>query len=254
MARHEMLNNIAHKDLRVITRHGAEFGENIGTVVTFPTEYGDVQREYPIFFRQDPATAEYQSVALLGFQKDENLFLDENGWNASYVPGILARGPFFIGRGQAAGNEDSAPQLTIHVDLDDPRVSQTEGEPVFLPQGGNTRYIERIATILRALNAGIDASKLMFAAYKEYDLIEPLNLEIKAAEEEQINVRGLHTISAERLRNLGGEALEKLNRSGFLQGAYLVVNSLPNVQRLVDLHQKRRIAKAALTSANKATG
>jgi hypothetical protein len=254
MPRHEMLNNIAHRDLRVITRHGAEFGENIGTVVTFPTEYGDVQREYPIFFRQDPATGEYQSVALLGFQKDENLFLGENGWDAGYVPGILARGPFFIGRAQPPGNDDSEPQLTIQVDLDDPRVSRTEGEPVFLPQGGNTRYIERIATILRALNAGIEASKPMFAAFKEYDLIEPLNLEIKTSEEEQINVRGLHTISAERLRNLGGEALEKLNRSGFLQGAYLVLNSLPNVQRLVDLRLKRRLEKAARTSTRKAGG
>ena len=58
MARHEMLNNIAHKDLRIITRHGPEFGENVGTVVTFPTEYGDVQRDYPIFFRLDPATGD----------------------------------------------------------------------------------------------------------------------------------------------------------------------------------------------------
>ena len=97
MPRHEMLNNITHKDLRVITRYGAEFGDNIGTVLTFPTEYGDVQREYPIFFRKDPQTGEFQSIALLGFQQDENLFLDESGWNAAYIPGIVARGPFLIG-------------------------------------------------------------------------------------------------------------------------------------------------------------
>jgi hypothetical protein len=250
MARHEPLNNIAHKDLRVITRPSAAFGDNVGTVVTFPTEYGDIQREYPIFFRQDPATGEYQSIALLGFQKDENLFLDENGWNAGYVPGILARGPFLIGRGPAADNEDAGAQFTIHVDLDDPRISQTEGEPVFLPQGGNSRYLDRIATILRALNAGIEVSKPMFAAFKEYDLIEPVNLEIKANEEEQINVRGLQTINAERLRNLGGEALEKLNRSGFLQGAYLVLNSLPNVRRLVDLRQKRQLMNSVRAARN----
>lgn len=247
MARHEMLNNVTHKDLRVITRHGAQYGENVGTVVTFPTEYGDVQRDYPIFFRKDPASGEYQSVALLGFQQDENLFLDENGWTASYVPAIFARGPFFIGRGQGESSDGSGPPLTILVDLDDPRVSQTEGEPVFLPHGGNTRYVERIATILRALNAGVEASKQMFAAFQEHNLIEPVNLEIRTSEEEQINVRGLETISADRLRNLNGEALEKLNRAGFLQGAYLVLNSLPNVQRLVDMRQKRQLAKAART-------
>ena len=34
MTRHVMLNNVAHKDLRVITRYGAEFGDNVGTVIT----------------------------------------------------------------------------------------------------------------------------------------------------------------------------------------------------------------------------
>jgi hypothetical protein len=158
MTKHVMLNNVAHKDLRVTTRYSDEFGDNVGTVLTFPTEFGDVQREYPIFFRKDPKTDEFQAIALLGFAKDENLFLDENGWNAAYVPGILARGPFLIGMGSAAGDGDVHPEPTIHIDLDDPRVSQTEGESVFLPQGGNTRYLERIAAILNGLNQGISAS------------------------------------------------------------------------------------------------
>ena len=51
MTRHVMLNNIAHKDLRVITRYAAEFGDNVGTTMVVPTEFADVQREYPIFFR-----------------------------------------------------------------------------------------------------------------------------------------------------------------------------------------------------------
>ena len=79
MTRHVMLNNIAHKDLRVITRHAAEFGDNVGTVMTFPTEFADLQREYPIFFRKDANTGEFTSIALLGFAQDENLFLDEHG-------------------------------------------------------------------------------------------------------------------------------------------------------------------------------
>ena len=30
MARYELLNNITHKDLRVSTRFGTEFGDNLG--------------------------------------------------------------------------------------------------------------------------------------------------------------------------------------------------------------------------------
>ncbi len=70
MARHALLNNVAHKDLRVITRPAPEFGDNVTSVLTFPTEYGDVQREYPIFFRKDAATGEFISVALLGLREE----------------------------------------------------------------------------------------------------------------------------------------------------------------------------------------
>jgi len=238
MPRHEMLNNIAHKDLRVITRHGAEFGDNVGTVLTFPTEFGDVQREYPIFFRTDAQSGEFQSIALLGFQQDENLFLDESGWNAAYIPGIVTRGPFLI------GFQNSEP--VIHVDLDNPRVSTSEGEPVFLPQGGSTRYLDRIGTTLQGIHQGLAMSKAMFDAFNEFQLIEPVNVEIKFNAEEQYNLRGLYTISEERLAKLDGNALFKLNGAGFLQGAFLVMASHNNVKKLIDLKHRHRRRQAGL--------
>lgn len=248
MPKHVMLNNVAHKDLRVITRHAVQFGDNVGSVLTFPTEYGDVQREYPIFFRKDPQTGEFQSVALLGFQPDENLFLDENGWNAAYIPGIVARGPFLIGFQQQEVGGDLRREPVIHVDLDNPRISTTEGEPVFLPQGGNSRYLERIGTTLQGIHQGLAVSKAMFEAFGALDLIEPVNVEIKFNDEEQYNLRGLYTISEERLAKLAGESLFKLNSAGFLQGAFLVIASLNNVKKLIDMKHKRRRRQAEMAS------
>jgi len=243
MTKHALLNNIAHKDLRVITRYSAEFGDNVGSVVTFPTEYGDVQREYPIFFRKDPGTGEYLSVVLLGFEKNENLFLDENGWNASYIPGIVARGPFLIGFQERETAGEVRKDSVIHVDLDNPRISQTEGEPVFLANGGNTRYIERIATILNGIHLGMATSKAMFAAFTAMDLIEPVRVEIQMSPEEQHNLRGYYTINEEKLAKLDGDSLAELNKAGFLQGAFLVIASLNNVKKLIDMkHRKRQQA------------
>jgi hypothetical protein len=239
-----MLNNIAHKDLRVITRHAAQFGDNVGSVLTFPTEYGDVQREYPIFFRKDPATAQFQSIALLGFRNDENLFLDDaapdgNGWNANYIPGIVARGPFLIGFQEQEVDGDLRKEPVIHVDLDNPRISETQGEPVFLPQGGNSRYLEHIATILKGIRDGLAVSDAMFAAFTAMDLIEPVNVEIKFSSEEQYNLRSLYTISEEKLAALDGDALARLNKAGFLQGAFLVIASLNNVKKLIGMKRRR---------------
>jgi hypothetical protein len=237
MAKHALLNNVAHKNLRVITRHSAALGDDVSSVVTLPTEWGDVQREYPILFRKDAATGDFISVALLGFGERENLFLDESGWNASYIPGIVARGPFLIGFQRE--------EPVIHVDLDHPRISTTEGEPVFLPNGGNTRYLERIASILDGIRAGIEASQAIFAAFAALELIEPIKLQIEISAEEQHNLLGYFTINEEKLANLPGEQLERLNRAGFLQGAFLVVASLNNVKKLIDMTHQKRMRKAS---------
>jgi hypothetical protein len=244
MTKHAILNNIAHKDLRVITRYGAEFGDSVGTVPTYPTEYGDVQREYPIFFRKDPSTGEYQSIALLGFEKNENLFLEEGRWNASYVPGIVARGPFLIGFQEQQIEGELRKEPVIHVDLDHPRISQTEGQPVFLPQGGNSPYLDHVAAVLRGIRDGLEISKAMFAAFAELDLIEPVKVEIKLSAEEGYSLVGLHTINREKLAALDGASLEKLNKSGFLQGAFLVIASMNNVKKLMGMKQRKRLQAA----------
>jgi len=243
-----MLNNIQHKNLRVVTRPGVQYGDNVGIVMTFPTEYADVQREYPIFFRKDPNTGEYSSVALLGLTKDENLYLEGDRWDAGYIPGVVARGPFLIGFQEREEGGEIRREPTIHVDMDHPRVSDADGERVFLEQGGNSRYLDRMAAILKGINDGLGVSKAMFAEFSRLELIEPIKLEIKLDAESVYDLVGLHTISEAKLRNLGAEDLYKLHRAGFLQGAYLVMASLGNLGRLVERKQRRKARQAEMAS------
>src|SRR5688500_12623816 len=174
MARYALLNNVDHQDLRVILRYGPEFADNVATVLTFPTEFADLQREYPIFFRKDPATGEFQSVALLGFQEGENLFLEGGRWKANYLPGIIARGPFLIGFQERQVDGAMRKEPVIHVNLDHPRVSRKEGQPVFLPRGGNSPFLEHVAAVLRGIHEGLDVSRAMFAEFTRLELIEPV--------------------------------------------------------------------------------
>src|SRR5690606_41488784 len=50
---------------------GAGLGDGAGLVPAWPTEFAELQREYPIFFRKDDAEGGYHAVALLGFDQDE---------------------------------------------------------------------------------------------------------------------------------------------------------------------------------------
>jgi hypothetical protein len=239
MTNRVLLNNIDHQTLRVITQRSAEFGDNINQALVFSTEFEELQREYPIFFRKD-SNGDFQSVVLLGLDKDENLFLDETGWQARYVPAVQERGPFLIGFQKQAGDGEALPEPMIHVDLDHPRISKTEGEPVFLPHGGNSPYLNRIAHTLRSIHHGAELAKPMFAALEAEGLIEPVGVEIELDDRTQYKLPGLYTIGADRLARLDGASLERLHRAGFLRLAFCVVMSLGNVSRLIDMKNKKR--------------
>jgi hypothetical protein len=247
MARLELLNNVAHKDLRVVMRFGPQFGDDIGLVPAVPTEYAEMQREYPIFFRKERGSGEYQSVALLGFEGKENLYLAGDRWNAVYLPGAVAKGPFLIGFQEQTINGERRRQPVIHVDLDHPRVSFSEGEPVFLPHGGHSPYLEHVITVLRGLRDGTEGGKAMFAAFDALGLIQPVNLDVKLDDSHAVNVTGLMGIDRDRLLALDAASLHGLNRSGYLEGAYLVLASMQNMRRLMAEKLRRLRATDAAT-------
>ena len=236
-----LLNNVDHADLRVIVHHAAEFGDSVNQVLVFPTEFDDIQRDYPIFFRRDPNGA-LQSIALLGLDRDENLFLDERGWQGRYVPAVLQRGPFLIGLQEREADGEARREPMVHIDLDHPRVSRSEGLSLFLPHGGNAPYLDHVAGVLRAIYAGIEATAPMFAAFEEAGLIEPVSLEIEIDEARKYVLPDLFTIGRAALAALDGARLEQLNRAGFLGVAFLVASSMSNVSRLIELKNAKRRA------------
>lgn len=241
MSNQVLLDNVSHHDLRVKTGFSAEFGDNLNHALVFPTEFAHVQREYPILFRRDGEGA-LQSVALLGLDRDENLFLDAPGWNARYVPAVQQRGPFLIGLREADG-ADASPEALVYVDLDHPRISRTEGEPLFLEHGGNSPYLDRVSRSLQVIHEGAEFSRGMFAAFEEAGLIETMEAEIRLDDRNTYKLPGFLTISGERLAALDGTALERLNAAGYLHLAMLVVTSLGNISWLIELKNRRRAAR-----------
>jgi hypothetical protein len=235
------LNNVSHKDLRVRPGFSAEFGDSVNTAPIFPTEFAFVQREYPIFFRRDP-NGEYQAIALLGLDKDENLFLQEPTWNARYVPAIQQRGPFLIGLHQKDGKRSGDREPMVHVDLDHPRISTTEGTPVFLPHGGNSPYLNLVSRMLQIIYHGDELAKPMFTAFEEAGLIESMDLEINLDDRTSYKLPDFFTINQDRLAALDGPTLERLNRLGYLQLAMFVVNSLGNIEWIIELKNRKRAA------------
>jgi hypothetical protein len=233
MTNHVLLNNVDHKDLRVITRRSAEFGDQVKGALTFCWEFRNVQAHYPIFFNKNTASGEIQAIAVFGFDDNENLFLDSAGWQASYIPLSIQRQPFLIGFQQTA-NGAPGNDPVIHIDLDSPRLSNSEGEPLFLPHGGISGYLDRINSILNTINEGLELDRAFSAMLIEHELLESFTLDIELNDGSQNRLMGFHTINEDALAQLDSDVMASLHAKGFLLPIYMAIASLSNIRALID--------------------
>jgi hypothetical protein len=239
MTNHVLLNNVEHKDLRVITQRSAQYGDDVISALTFPAEFRSVQAHYPIFFRKADDSGAFQPFAMFGLREGENLFLGENGWDATYIPMTIERQPFLIGF--QPGSPGGERQMVVHVDMDSPRISRTQGERVFLEHGGVSEYLQRINTVLGAIHAGIESTPPFVAALLELEVLESFALDMRLADGTEHRVAGFYTINEERLAALDGAQLEGLSRKGYLLPVYMVIASLSNIRALFERKNRRLV-------------
>lgn len=238
MANLVLLNNVDHKDVRIITTRGAKYGDNVMFALTFPAEFRSIQAVYPILFHRNPA-GETSPVALFGFEQNENLFLDESGWQASYIPAMIRRQPFMIGFQKSKDASDTDPLRVLSLDMEHPRISSSEGQALFQPLGGRTPYLEEMATLLESIYAGDAHGKQFVKALEEHGLLEQVTIDIQLADGSRNQLLGFYALNEDKVRKLPGLTLEDFSLRGFLLPLFMVLASTPNVRKLIDLKSRR---------------
>lgn len=231
MPRHAQVNNIEHKDLRIDTRHSARLGDDVGFAATFPAEFRNLQAYYPIVFRKD-ARGVLSPIALLGFEEGRNLFLDGERWDAHYLPLAIERQPFLIGR--------DGDELTVHIDLDSPRVGGADGQSLFREHGGNSEYLDRIASVLLTLHNGFESVPSFVDALLDRDLLESFAFDVELDDGSLNRLAGYYTINEERLRGLDADAVGQLHAAGHLEPIFMAVASISNFRALIDRMNRSR--------------
>jgi len=229
----DVLDNDAHANLKVKFQFGEEFRNNVNHTVVFPTEFQSLQREYPIYFRRTE-DKKYYAVALLGLDKDENLFLEEDRWLARYIPAVQMKGPFALELRQQDGSSPDSGDPLVRIDVDDSRVGE-EGESLFLPQGGHTPFLEEMLLALRRIHVGAQENDEFFDHLEAFDLIEPITVQANYGETLQYTVPDMYTINQQRMASLSGQEFEKLNGLGLLEHCYSVIFSAANMSKIVDM-------------------
>lgn len=234
MTTHAILTPEAHADLRIPTERGAALGDAVMSAIAMPSEFRQVQNEYPILFRMNPERDGFTALALFGFETGENLYLDGDRWDAQHRPLSIDIQPFLIGGG---ASDSGAKQ--VHIDMASPRIGGGEGVRVFDEHGRPSPYLEAVVEKLGALDAGYRESHAFFDALRRFDLLEPLVLEITLDDGSTNRLVGFHVIDEEKLRALDAAALGELHAEGQLMPIFMAMASLANFGSLIARKNRR---------------
>jgi len=233
-----ILTSDQHRSIAVDTRARPEYGDTVNRAIALSAEFNELHREFPLLLRKTNEEPGFIAHAILGFEKDENLFVEVERWISTSIPATLARGPFSLGYIRAEAGDDAPadikPEIKVMIDEQHPRV-RADGQPVFLPLGGESPYLEGIKRVLQTVNAGLQVDRVLYRELTAMDLLEEVKIQISVFAELRYDFSGYHTINQEKLAILGADQLLRLHRLGLLAPVYFLVSSLGNFQKLVNL-------------------
>jgi hypothetical protein len=189
-------------------------------------EFALVQRHFPIVFS---VGGQPVPIALMGLNEGVNVFLDDNGRSNDpnlYIPAYLRRYPFLLAKLRPDSDE-----LSLCYDPTSGAVGEfNEGEPLFEGDqpSAATKAILEFCEQFEA--AGLRTTAFIEDLVKS-DLLMDGEVAIQPEGFEQPFVyRGFRMIDEEKVRNLRGDELRKMNQNGMLPLIYAHLFSLSQMR------------------------
>ncbi|HEV2595897.1 MAG TPA: SapC family protein [Sphingomicrobium sp.] len=189
-------------------------------------EFTLVQRHYPIVFSVGGAPV---PIALMGLNEGINVFLDESGRATDanlYIPAYLRRYPFLLAKLRPESDE-----LSLCYDPTSGAVGDfEEGEALFEGDepSGATKAILEFCEQFEA--AGLRTNAFVEELVKS-DLLMDGEVAIQPEGFDQPFVyRGFRMVDEDKIRNLRGDELRKMNQNGMLPLIYAHLFSLSQMR------------------------
>src|SRR5689334_20333030 len=223
----EPLNVSQHGKMKVRPLQSMpEVGRTHGIPVTVD-EFSLAQRHYPIVFSigDNPVP-----IALIGLNEGVNVFLDESGHSIDnaqiYIPAYIRRYPFLLARLRPDSDE-----LSLCFDSTSGAVGEfDDGEPLF----DGDQPSEATKAILQFCEQFVTAGQrtaAFIAELKKTDLLMDGEVAIQPEGSDQPFIyRGFRMVDEEKLRELRGDELRKMNQSGLLALIYAHLFSLSQIR------------------------
>jgi hypothetical protein len=191
-------------------------------------EFALLQRHYPIVFSvgDNPVP-----LVLMGLSEGINAFLDEDGKlrdPSTYVPAYMRRYPFLLARLRPDSDE-----LSLCFDPTSGAVGDfKEGEPLF--DGDQpSQATKAILEFCEQFETAGQRTAMFLEELKKSGLLMDGEVAIQPEGAEQPFVyRGFQMVDEEKLREMRGDELRKMNQNGMLALIYAHLFSLPQIREV----------------------
>lgn len=206
------LNSKEHATFKTRPIDSAKFMEGQHAVPLTVEEFVMASRHFPIIFSsgENPVP-----LALMGLNEGVNVFMDDAGQFTTpvYLPAYIRRYPFMLARLRPDGDE-----LSLCFDPTSEAVGafEQEGEPLFDGEdpSENTKAILKFCEDFE--QAGARTHQFVEELSKSGLLMEGEVAIQQEGNENPFVYRGFQMVDEEKLRELRGDELRKMNQSGLL--------------------------------------
>lgn len=221
------LSSSEHRDWKAKPHGDLSFLKGIHALPLSVEEFIDAQRHFPIIFAtgDDPVP-----LALMGLNEGVNTFVDDEGQVIGeniYMPAYARRYPFMLVRLQPDSEELSLcfdPMAgTVGPDVEG-------GLPLF-ENGQPSSETKGVLEFCEQFEAAGQRSLAFVQELKQHDLLMDGEVSIQMEGQEQPFIyRGFQMVNEEKLRELRGDVLRKMNQSGMLALIFAHLYSLQLVR------------------------
>jgi hypothetical protein len=222
----EPLNSTQHSKMKVRAIPATSEMVNTHAVPLTVDEFMLVQRHYPIVFSVGDNSI---PMALMGLNEGVNVFFGEDGRpvdQQAYIPAFIRRYPFLLARLRPESDE-----LSLCFDPTSNGVGDFEdGEPLF--DGDQpSEATKAILAFCEQFEAAGQRTAAFMEDLKKSDLLMEGEVAIQPEGFEQPFVyRGFRMVDEEKLRDLRGDELRKMNQNGMLPILYAHLFSLSQMR------------------------
>ena len=230
----EPLSSETHVAFKFRTMDGAKFLVGQHAIPVTVDEFVAAQRTLPIVFTtgDDPIP-----IALMGLNEGVNVFIDDDGQQTEeqmYVPAYIRRYPFMLAR-----LRPDAEELSLCFDPTSESIGAFDDGEALFEAGKPTEIVQNILTFNEQFEqAGARTANFM-TELRELGLLMDgeVTLQMQGFEQPFI-YRGFQMINEEKLNDLRGDQLRKIQKSGLLALIYAHMFSLAALPQVFERQVK----------------